>query len=79
MMMEADEAIDWASELPRLRVPTLLVHGELDPFYQTQTMHYAKELIPNRKLVILEGSGHLPAMTRPADVAWEITSFFGTP
>jgi pimeloyl-ACP methyl ester carboxylesterase len=76
MMMDAKEQIDWPTELQKLTIPTLILHGELDPFYQTSTMHYAQSIIPHSKLVIMEGSGHLPAMTRPLDVAREINLFF---
>jgi pimeloyl-ACP methyl ester carboxylesterase len=76
MMMEAEERIDWVKRLPELRIPTLLIHGDQDPFYQTETMRYVHSLIPNSKLVEFEGSGHLPAMARPMDVATVIDEFF---
>lgn len=76
MVMEAEEHIDWAKRLPELRLPTLLVHGDQDPFYQTATMRYVHSLIPNSKLVEFQGSGHLPAMARPMDVAKVINEFF---
>ena len=77
--MDGENAIDWAVEAPKLTLPTLFIHGELDAFYQTQTMRYAQSLFPNSRLVVLEGSGHLPAMTRPVDVAREINAFFNPP
>jgi pimeloyl-ACP methyl ester carboxylesterase len=39
-------------------------------------MQYMASLLPNSKLVVFEGSGHLPAMTRPLEVAREIDDFF---
>jgi len=75
-MMEAEQPIDWASRLPGLRLPTLIVHGELDPFFRTEHMRYTQSLIPDSELVIMAGSGHLPAMTRPLEVAAHIERFF---
>jgi hypothetical protein len=72
------EPIDWAARLPQLALPTLLIHGRLDPFCRTEVMEYMNAVIPGSKLVVMEGSGHLPAMTRPLEVAREIDSFFST-
>lgn len=77
-MVEAEERIDWATALPSLRVPTLIMHGELDPFFQLRNFEYLQSLIPHSKLVVLSGSGHLPAMIRPMDVAEEINGFFAS-
>jgi pimeloyl-ACP methyl ester carboxylesterase len=74
--MQAAEPIDWAERLPRLTLPTLLIHGELDAFCRTEVMQYLHSLIPGSRLVVMESSGHLPAMTRPLDVAREIDGFF---
>lgn len=56
--------------------PDLIIHGDRDPFYHTDTMLYVQSLIPKSKLVVMEGSRHLPAMTRPMDVAKTINEFF---
>lgn len=74
--MQPAEPIDWAQRLPNLKLPTLLIHGAQDPLYRTAVMEYTQSLIPNSKLVIMAGSGHLPAMVRPLDVAQEINRFF---
>jgi pimeloyl-ACP methyl ester carboxylesterase len=74
--IEAAEPIDWARRLPGLRLPTLIVHGELDPLYRIEHMRHVQSLIPDSELVIMEGSGHLPAMTRPLEVAAHIDRFF---
>ena len=75
-MVEAEQALDWPAVLPRLRLPTLMVHGELDAFYALDHMRYTASLIPDCDLVVMEGSGHLPAMTRPLEVAAHIERFF---
>ena len=68
--------LDWATELPRVQLPTLIVHGELDPLVDIRDLEYLDAQLPDSKLVVFKGSGHLPAMTRPNDVATEINSFF---
>lgn len=77
MSMQWDSAVDWATELPRWRIPTLLLHGEKDFACNIETQRYINSLIPDSKLVVFEGSGHIPAMTRPLHVAAEINAFFG--
>jgi pimeloyl-ACP methyl ester carboxylesterase len=75
--MRPVEDVDWQGRLPELRLPTLLIHGEKDFYCDTETMRYIQSLIPGSKLVIMEGSGHLPAMTRPMDVYAAIKDYFG--
>lgn len=77
MTMVPEEAVDWDKRLPEIDIPTLMVHGALDPFYETETMRYAQSLMPKSELVILENTGHLPAMTQPEKVAHLINDFFG--
>jgi pimeloyl-ACP methyl ester carboxylesterase len=74
--MQAEERIDWVRRLPELTLPTLLVHGEKDPFYRLEAMQYVQSLLPNSKLVVMEGSGHLPMMTRPLEMAKVVNDFF---
>lgn len=74
--MTPEPAVDWASELPHLRLPTLLLHGEKDFAYNIETFRYIESLIPGSRLVVFEGSGHIPAMTRPLDVAAAIKDYF---
>ncbi|MEZ5650935.1 MAG: alpha/beta hydrolase [Burkholderiaceae bacterium] len=68
--------IDWAQRLPQLGLPALVIHGELDPLQRIENMRYLSSLIPDCELVVMEGSGHLPAMTRPLEVAAHIERFF---
>ena len=74
--MQPAEPIDWTQRLPELKLPVLVIHGERDAFCSTASMQYIASLLPNSKLFVMEGSGHLPAMVRPSDVAREIDEFF---
>ncbi|MCU0928745.1 MAG: alpha/beta hydrolase [Burkholderiaceae bacterium] len=75
-VMETEQPIDWATRLPQLHTPTLIVHGELDAFHRIEHMRYTQSLIPDSELVVMEGSGHVPALTRPLEVAAHIERFF---
>jgi pimeloyl-ACP methyl ester carboxylesterase len=70
---------DLVGRLAEMTTPTLLIHGEKDAFVTTAAMQYLASLIPDSKLMVIEGSGHLPAMIRPLDVAAAIESFFTPP
>ena len=75
--MQPGDAIDWAKKLPEISVPTLLIHGAKDFLVDIEDMRYLQSLIPGSKLVVMEGSGHIPAMVCPKEVHRAITDFFG--
>ncbi len=75
--MEFTDEVDWPARLADLQLPTLLIHGEKDAFVQAAAMRHLCSLLPRAKLIEFAGAGHLPAMTRPADVAQAILSHFG--
>lgn len=75
--MQPVDAIDWVTELPKLQLPTLLIHGEKDFLVDVDNLRYIQSLIKGSKLVVMEGSGHIPAMQRPMDVYKVIKDFFG--
>jgi pimeloyl-ACP methyl ester carboxylesterase len=61
--------------LPRIDVPTLLVHGDAD---QRAPLKVADELharIPGSKLVVIPGSGHMVTLEAPQRVNDEVRSF----
>ena len=62
--------------LLELRLPTLLIHGSADAFASTAAMNYLTSLIPGSKLIVMEGSGHLPLMIRPHETAEAINDYF---
>lgn len=73
---DPSKAIDWGRLPPQIQTPTLLIHGERDVMCDVNVMRYINELIPGSELVIFPGSGHIPAMTRPFEVAKAINGFF---
>jgi pimeloyl-ACP methyl ester carboxylesterase len=51
--------------LPELRMPTLLLHGTKDPLVPFAAAERAARLIPDARLEVLEGCGHLAILEDP--------------
>lgn len=65
------------AQLRTVTIPTLIICGTQDAMCPVASAEYLASLLPNSELVLLEGSGHLPAMIRPLDVASAISRFCG--
>ena len=64
----------WRERLPRLKVPTLVVHGRLDPFFPVGNGEAIAREIPGARLLVLENaSTAVPA----ADVPEVVTAMVG--
>jgi pimeloyl-ACP methyl ester carboxylesterase len=74
----ADE-IDLRNDLQRITQPTLIIHGEADTIVPVEEAHWLAKALPNSKLVILKGAGHVPTMTYPMAVSSEMNNFFWKP
>ena len=61
----------------QIDVPTLILHGTADVIVPIQVSRELVELLPDAELLELEGSGHVPTMTRPTDVVDAILRQFG--
>lgn len=68
--------IDLRSELHHVAQPTLIIHGEADALVSLDDARRLAEILPNAKLIVLPGAGHVPTMTRPLEVSREIMNFF---
>lgn len=61
--------------LPAIRQSTLVIHGEQDsivPLAEAQTL---ASTLPNARLVVLPGAGHVPTLTQPQRIADEMRAF----
>lgn len=67
--------LDLQSELGRLSQPTLILHGEDDRILPVASAHRLAQLVPHAQLTTFPGTGHVPTMTRPHEVAREIARF----
>jgi len=49
--------------LPKISVPTLIMHGDKDDVYPIERAYRFQELIPGSVLHVHKGKGHLPNLT----------------
>ncbi len=62
---------------PRLRVPTLVLKGDADPDSRKKHIEIAG-LLPNGRLVHIDGAGHVTRNDRPNETEREIRSFLSS-
>jgi 3-oxoadipate enol-lactonase len=67
--MRAIVGHDTSARLSELRTPTLVVHGTLDQMLPVQNGHMIAELIPESRLEILDGIGHMFFLEEPERTA----------
>jgi len=61
--------------LPRIAVPTLIIHGANDVLAPIEDARHMAEAIPNSRLVVMEQTGHVPTVTRPVELARIVEDF----
>jgi pimeloyl-ACP methyl ester carboxylesterase len=69
------ESIDLLSELGQMNLRTLLLHGDLDAISPLEAAEWLATKLPNAQLEIIYGTGHVPIMTQPEEVAKRINTF----
>jgi pimeloyl-ACP methyl ester carboxylesterase len=67
--------MDMRHALPRLRVPTLVVVGEHDRVTPPAAAIELAGALPQARLVVIEGAGHMPMLERPLELNREIRAF----
>lgn len=72
--MWGDRPIEF--DAARIAVPTLIVHGADDTIVPIDTSRRLSEQIPDVELIVLDGTGHVPTLTRPHAVAEAIDRRF---
>ena len=68
--------IDLRRSLRWIKQPALILHGDADTLVPMESARWLADRLPNSKLTILPGAGHVPTLTRPVEVAREIAGFF---
>lgn len=66
---------DLSDLLPRIAVPTLLIWGQLDARSPLSVARQFEDAIPDTKLVVIEGSGHVSNLERPERVNDALRAF----
>ncbi|MFE7800725.1 alpha/beta fold hydrolase [Nocardia sp. NPDC057440] len=70
----AEDVFDLSGRLGDITVPTLVIGGERDTAYSTATFRTTADGIPNSRLIIYPGAGHMGAIKHPR-FARDITDF----
>jgi pimeloyl-ACP methyl ester carboxylesterase len=74
-MFESHDVPRLAPDLGAIAVPTLVIHGSLDMIVPPAVGEATAAAIPGAELVVIEGAGHVPTMTRPTQVVAAIDSW----
>lgn len=74
-ILEAHYEENVTPDLRRISVPTLVIHGERDNIIPADVARAVAASLPDSELVILQGAGHVPTLTRPEDVVDAIESW----
>jgi pimeloyl-ACP methyl ester carboxylesterase len=75
-LFESHAEANLAPDLSAIRVPTLIIHGELDAIIPPVVGEMAAKAIPDSKLVLIPGAGHVPTMTRPEELVAAINDWW---
>jgi poly(3-hydroxyoctanoate) depolymerase len=73
-------AISTFSSLPwlhRIRCPALVMGGDDDPLIRSLNLRVIKALLPDARLHMVRGGGHLFMILRPEETAREVAAFLG--
>jgi len=73
-----DPGIDVRALLPALRVPTLVLHGEVDRITPVEVARWTAEQIPGAEFYLLKGRCHAAPITAPAEFAQVVRHFIRT-
>jgi pimeloyl-ACP methyl ester carboxylesterase len=61
--------------LPEIKVPALVIGGSADKLTPLKYARYLAEHIPDARLVIIEGAGHMVMLEQPEQVADAVREF----
>ena len=71
-------ALDFRPALPRLPVPSLVLHGLRSRLYGAETAAHLTALLPRARRLGLERSGHAPHLEEPEALNAAIAGFAAT-
>lgn len=75
-MLESAYEREFKLSLTDITMPTLVIHGSNDRINPVEAGKHIANSIPDAELLILEGVGHVPTMTRPDEVVAAIERRF---
>jgi 3-oxoadipate enol-lactonase len=74
---EAIAAMDLGPDLPRVTAPTLLLVGADDPAAPAETAREMAAIMPDARVVVIDGAAHLANVERPVEVTGAILQHLG--
>ncbi|MEW1671633.1 alpha/beta fold hydrolase [Streptomyces noursei] len=69
------ERPDYTGLLPRVTVPTLVVVGAADEFTPVADARVIHDAVPEARLTVIEGAGHMPNLERPEEFNAALAEF----
>lgn len=72
------ERRDYVPLLPKISVPTLIVVGKDDEFTPVSDAELMHSLIPNSKLEVIDGAGHMPNLERESEFNTMLTHWLSS-
>lgn len=72
------ERPDYTPLLPQMNVPTLIVVGSVDEFTPVSDAEFMRDRIPDAKMAIIEGAGHMPNLENPKEFNRIVAEFLKT-
>ena len=76
--MAMRDRVDQRENLPSIAVPTLIVVGEVDAITPPMAAEAMQQAIPNSRLMVIHGAGHMSPMEQGEQVNRTIRDFLGT-
>ena len=70
---------DQQGELRRIKCPTLVMCGALDPLFPPKRHEFMAGLIEGARLEVIEDAGHMPSLERPEAVTDLLRDWLGLP
>jgi pimeloyl-ACP methyl ester carboxylesterase len=68
-------ALDWRVRIAGITVPTLLIHGGRSRVYAPQVGRWLAKALPDARLDVIEGAGHLCFVEEPGRFAGAVRDF----
>ena len=76
---EAIRELDYLDALARIRAPTLVIAGDLDPGTPPAMSKAIADRVPGARLAVIPGASHLSAVEKPAQFAALVCDFLAAP
>jgi 3-oxoadipate enol-lactonase len=74
-ILEVHAEAQVAPDFSAIGIPALVIHGELDAIIPAAAARLVADAIPDSELVVIPGAGHVPTLTKPAEVVAAIESW----